>query len=221
MEFTKIFSSLLQYGIGTLWVLLGLTPMTSTCPYQLVSKASEEYQSLSGCTTAVPIENDGGTGTACGHWDEDCFQSELMTGFSTGALEMSRVTVGGLEDIGYEVDYGGADAYDASLMDSSCKCSAFKKLTWRNFGSFGRTRYVGNHLDSGERKLSMRRKLSEAGRQTAVAYGQQHLKEMRKRKESLPESTKFRYIGDKFVSVLYAEEGEIYAVEVWGDERGP
>ena len=206
-----------------MWVLLGLTPNTSSCPYEVNSKASREYQALSGCTTkVVPVETNGRAGTACGHWDETCFKSELMTGFSSGAGEMSRVTVGGLEDIGYVVDYNGADSYSANMMDSSCRCKKkpFKKLTIGDFGYFGNTRFVGkSSRASGQRSLSKRRRLSEGGRETALAYGQSFLKEMRKRKESIPGTGRYKYIGDQFVSVLYAEEGEIYAVEVWGDER--
>ena len=72
-----------------------------------------------------------------------------------------------------------------------------------------------NHASKGHSK---KRKLSEAGRKAAVEYGKKHLDTMRKQKESMSEESRHMYIGDHFVSVLYAEEGDIYEVEVWGDE---
>lgn len=66
------------------------------------------------------LENRGGIGTACGHWEEDSFRtrasSELMTGFFEANLfqPISRVTVAALDEIGgYEVDYCGADIWPA------------------------------------------------------------------------------------------------------------
>jgi hypothetical protein len=56
------------------------------CSYKDGTAASAEYQALSGCTTAVPVETEGDAGTACGHWDEACFLGELMTGFATDGL---------------------------------------------------------------------------------------------------------------------------------------
>ena len=54
----------------------------------------------------------GGPGTRDGHWREEIFANELMTGFlDTGANPLSRVTIGAFEDLGYGVDYERADAY--------------------------------------------------------------------------------------------------------------
>lgn len=47
------------FGIGTLWDLNGLMG-ADMCSYNTGTKASDEYQALSGCTVAVPLENDGG-----------------------------------------------------------------------------------------------------------------------------------------------------------------
>lgn len=77
-----------QFGIGTLWELNGLE---SNCNYITNSLASQRYREISGCTGAVPLEQTGGEGTACAHWDEGCFQSELMTGFTTGGLGTYRI----------------------------------------------------------------------------------------------------------------------------------
>lgn len=65
------------------------------------------------------MENDGGDGTRCGHWEQDNFNStttsELMTGYlrRDKQTSLSTVTVGGLLDIiGYtDVDFSQADPY--------------------------------------------------------------------------------------------------------------
>ena len=115
-------------------------------------------------------------------------------------MKTAFVPSGGLEDIGYRVNYNAADPYSARLMNPSCKCS-------------GRTRNLATKGHSDKRKLS------EAGQQAAVEYGNKHLYAMRKHKESMSEESRQMYMGDQFVSVLYAEEGEIYGVEVWGEEE--
>lgn len=118
-------------GLGTLWTLNNLQTSaeagtaTPPCPYNANTKASAEYQAISGCTNvAVPVEFGGGPGTQCGHWEEDCLLDELMTGFSTGSLPLSRITVASLEDMGYVVNYDAADPYTAADMNPSCVCSS-------------------------------------------------------------------------------------------------
>lgn len=85
-----------------------------TCPL-----ASAEYSAWAPST--LILENSGGQGTACGHWDESAFRtsqsSELMTGFFEANLlqPLSRVTVAAVEDLGgYTVDYCGADIWPAT-----------------------------------------------------------------------------------------------------------
>ena len=82
--------------------------------------ANAEYEQLvSG--NPLKLENSGGQGTACGHWEEGSFQtsqsSELMTGFFEPFLlqPLSLVTVAALDDLGaYQVDYCGADVWPAT-----------------------------------------------------------------------------------------------------------
>ena len=40
-----------------------------------------------------------------------------MTGFATGTLPMSKVTIGTLDDLGYTVNYGASDAFSAADLD--------------------------------------------------------------------------------------------------------
>lgn len=64
-------------------------------------------------TSSPPIETEGGEGTAGGHWDEECFGNELMTGYlesgENASNPLSRITVAALEDIGYGISYDTAD----------------------------------------------------------------------------------------------------------------
>ncbi|HEY0007450.1 MAG TPA: fibronectin type III domain-containing protein, partial [Tepidisphaeraceae bacterium] len=63
----------------------------------------------------VPVEAGGGPGTALGHWRETDFDVEQMTGYAAAGgvfMPISRVSVGALEDMGYNVNYDAADGYD-------------------------------------------------------------------------------------------------------------
>ena len=87
-----------------------------TCP-----KALAEYNAL-GLENTLRLENDGGGGTKCKHWDEDSFaidgSSELMTGgFEAGLYQpISRMTVAALDDLGVygPLNYAAADPYPAT-----------------------------------------------------------------------------------------------------------
>ena len=100
-------------GIGTLWDQFpGLTSgFTGTTPRFLGAKAVAEWNTL-GRTGTVPVEADGGAGTAYAHWDETTFDNELMTGYlNSGANPLSRMTIASLGDLGYHVDVSQADPY--------------------------------------------------------------------------------------------------------------
>jgi subtilisin family serine protease len=104
-------------GFGTLWQQFGLvTGLGGTDPLYVGTNALREYRSLFGvpAATGVPVENQGGAGTAGGHWRESVFDTELMTGFAEPAgtrMPISRITVGAMQDLGYQVNYARADAY--------------------------------------------------------------------------------------------------------------
>ncbi|GEM47842.1 leishmanolysin-related zinc metalloendopeptidase [Deinococcus cellulosilyticus] len=110
-------------GIGTLWNSMISHNGGSDClKASLVSfgglKAKSQYLLL-GKTGNVPVENQYSAGTKCGHWSEALFKNELMTGFvNMGAMPLSKVTVGALEDLGYRVNYNAADAYALPLVSS-------------------------------------------------------------------------------------------------------
>ena len=56
----------------------------------------------------IPVELDGGAGTAYSHWDEETFTSELMTGYIDGDNYLSYMTVASLGDLGYNVVSGAS-----------------------------------------------------------------------------------------------------------------
>jgi hypothetical protein len=207
--------------------------ITTPCNYVSNSRASNEYRTLSGCTTAVPVEQDGGSGTACGHWDETCFKDELMTGFNTGILPLSRMTVATLEDIGYTVSYSNADPYASTNLDASCRCSNIEEVAEDPaegqsmaqlsdiYGAWGLgdKNTVDGTLPADRSLLTVRRKLSDQGRMAAVEYGKQLLSAEQERKATMTgDMGDHSFVGHLFVSVLYLEEGLVYGVEVWADD---
>jgi hypothetical protein len=103
-------------GLGTLWPSLNLVSGAGgPNPVYVGANAVREYNAIFGLTgTSVPVENTGGPGTRDAHWRESTMQTELMTGYASPsgvAMPLSRITVGGLADLGYAVNYGAADLY--------------------------------------------------------------------------------------------------------------
>ncbi len=97
-------------GIGSLWAAFGLKDGAGSAYFG--QYGLEAYHQLGGPGSFVPLETTGGPGTAGVHWSEAVFGNELMTGFISGPNNpLSRVTIGGLRDLGYSVDYGGATPY--------------------------------------------------------------------------------------------------------------
>jgi hypothetical protein len=89
-----------------------------------------EFDAL-GETGNPPVENNGGNGTRCSHWDEDFFDNELMTGFLGGTTSatvnpLSRLTVASLEDLGYEVDLSQGETYAIPNCSPDCDSSTLK-----------------------------------------------------------------------------------------------
>ncbi len=106
-------------GLGTLWdsYFNLLDYDASSCQNSTVityhgSGAVTAWQALGG-SGQVPVEESGGAGTKCGHWREATFGDELMTGWTRSGdrAPLSKVTVGGLADLGYAVDAAAADPY--------------------------------------------------------------------------------------------------------------
>jgi Leishmanolysin len=171
--------------------------MSPTCTYAYDSAATKEYQAMSGCKSSIPIEQGAGAGSNCGHWAESCFLNEVMTTAANSDLPISRLTIAGLEDLGYQVNYDATTAkYAASNMDSSCLCS---------------NRRSGAPI----RRLSgPARQLSAEGQQIAIAYGQGIMAQNRQQNSLIPESEDAIDIGGDIVYVLYQEDDTVYSMIV-------
>lgn len=109
-------------GIGTLWELNGLLADASesggTEPHFTGALAISAFDDVGGASytgAKVPVEDTGGPGTADGHWRESVMDRELMTGYlDVGQNPLSIVTVASLDDQGYTVSTGGADAFSVA-----------------------------------------------------------------------------------------------------------
>lgn len=204
-------------GIGTAWNFTGI--INNEIDYQGengIRVWNEEW----GCTGTPPVEKDFGPGTRASHWDEECLQNELMTGFVDSNMPISALTIASLDDIGYVVDYNAADEYDGS--DTTCCTSSI------------------GYSPSEPSKPP----LSDLGRATAVAYGREVLNERQHhtsifeqpqdenqhhssifeqphdgsphRSSIFAEShdDKLIYVGNRIIVVLIEEDGFIYDVHV-------
>ena len=104
-------------GLGTLWNGTGGAPALLEDPtgsdLRFAGASAVEAAARAGFTApgvAVPVEQEGGEGTAGGHWRERDFRGELMTGWVNSAPNpLSIVTVGALRDLGFQVSETGAD----------------------------------------------------------------------------------------------------------------
>lgn len=128
-------------GFGTLWgdsSLLnpyGQGHLDATTGDYTGSWGVAAYQAEFDTTvTEIPVEGDGGAGTAGGHWDElelgvitqdgAVYQgeAELMTGYITDGAFLSYTSVMSLQDLGYDVDYVDYDpsvyAYEGLDIDN-------------------------------------------------------------------------------------------------------
>lgn len=117
-------------GIGTVWSLKNLLKGAGSSNPTFTGKgAALEFGKLKGVgTTAVPVENTGGPGTADSHWRETVFRNELMTGFVGAAGNpMSRMTVASLADLGYVVDLNAAEPYKLPNLQALAEAGDFGK----------------------------------------------------------------------------------------------
>ncbi|MEM8911649.1 MAG: lamin tail domain-containing protein [Planctomycetota bacterium] len=116
-------------GLGTIWDDLGLLDDDPEDPRFLGEAATAEYNAIFGLAeSSVPVEDDGGPGTALGHWEEDdlrngsslSFGAELMTGFLNAGVvnPISRITIAQFQDIGYEVEFRTADDFLPSAANA-------------------------------------------------------------------------------------------------------
>jgi len=198
-------------GFSTyLWRLEGKIFPSASCVWD-GKNAVREYKAISGCD-AVPltVTNDNTCGA---HWDENCLGTEIMSpklGYDEKFAPVSRVTIGLLEDVGYnKPNYAAADKFgEDDLGDLSWSCK-------------GRRQNREQSSSADEYQGVIHRSLSTEKYEYAVDYGRSIL-EQRKldpgeiaqygHRDGGPEETV--YVGDRMLSVLVQENDEIYSVVV-------
>lgn len=99
-------------GFGSLWNV-GSHALVTADGY-VGAQALAAYQAtVDPNATAIPVETDGGAGTAGSHWDEQALNDELMTGYinddgnpaTNTDNHLSSFSVMSLADLGYHVAY--------------------------------------------------------------------------------------------------------------------
>lgn len=130
-------------GFGTLWDPLtdynigGFQDVyTHATRAYTGANALAEWQTEFGqaAATFVPIEADGGPGTADAHWNEVAggggltgitdplgrdLRDELMTGWLNSPVFLSRMSVAQFADIGYVVDFSNLAAINANINNAA------------------------------------------------------------------------------------------------------
>lgn len=103
-------------GFGSLWNY-GDNPLVFGFPNGELGYTGElglaAYKAVDPSATYIPVEGDGGSGTAGAHWDEETLGNELMTGYinndgnplTTNDNYLSKFSVMSLADLGYHVTY--------------------------------------------------------------------------------------------------------------------
>ena len=97
-------------GFGTLWAVKGLVAANGG----YVGAAGMAAYAAIGGAGPVPVETEGGVGTARLHWSEAVFGAELMTGWIGDESHLSPLTVASLSDLGYGLAPRGVWAVDAA-----------------------------------------------------------------------------------------------------------
>lgn len=100
-------------GFGTGWKSMGLVQDFSGDLRFTGDNATAMYNKLYPLLAGpdllsdfgVPVETDGGTGTAGVHWDDTTFKNEIMTGTLNYTNVVSDMTIAALEDMGYNTIY--------------------------------------------------------------------------------------------------------------------
>lgn len=111
-------------GFGSLWDYNSHKGLVSGAEYT-GAFAVDAYNDLAGNSgaTFIPVETDGGAGTAGAHWDEATLNNELMTGWinwdtnpNTSDNYLSKFSVMALADLGYTVGNYYDYPYDGTLI---------------------------------------------------------------------------------------------------------
>lgn len=100
-------------GVGSIWDRLGLV----TNGLFTGANAVAEYHQMGGTLSGIPVEQDGGSGTAGSHWDEETFHNELMTGYiDAGENYFTAMSSASFADLGYVINANYEALSDAGYV---------------------------------------------------------------------------------------------------------
>ncbi len=100
-------------GFGSIWDRLGLV----TNGLYTGANALEEFLAMGGTGSGIPVEQDGGAGTAGSHWDEETFDNELLTGFiNEGENYFTAMSAASFADLGYTIRTDYANLADPGYV---------------------------------------------------------------------------------------------------------
>jgi hypothetical protein len=89
-------------GFGSVWSYF--PGLVSGGLFNGRNAVTEYHADVLGSSGAIPVEQDGGSGTAGSHWDEETFNVELMTGYiDQPVMYVADMTIASLADLGYEL----------------------------------------------------------------------------------------------------------------------
>ena len=91
-------------GIGSLWDF-GMHDLVSGSQYTGENAVLAYRDAIDDSASSIPVEDEGGSGTAGSHWDEESLGNELMTGYINDSNYLSKFSVMSLADLGYKVNY--------------------------------------------------------------------------------------------------------------------
>jgi hypothetical protein len=136
-------------GIGTLWEANHLVDPNNAV-YNAATNAGKVYGELQGLEVgkAIPLTSGVGVASDIAHWQEEFFQNELMSHEAEApeySMPLSELTIASLEDIGWEVNYGAAEAFP----DRSTLASAPALTTDLSSNNFASDDYSSLALDAG------------------------------------------------------------------------
>jgi hypothetical protein len=120
-------------GIGSMWgnVREGSAGDANNDPRYVGVNGVAGYKRLGGLRSSIPVANTGGGGTENSHWREATFEDELMSGYASGHMPVSIMTVKSLQDLGYTVVESKAEPYSIPLVHKN----AFKTEASSTFGN--------------------------------------------------------------------------------------
>jgi hypothetical protein len=193
-------------GIGTLWK--GNQLHSGSNDNYEGSEAKQAWKDM-GCSGRLPVETDGGSGTAGGHWDEACLDGELMTGYveTTQSMPLSRLTIASLKDMGYGVNLNAADEFGIDrLMNCGSYCPEARR-----------------QLRVGRQAHPLAEKKGQVSEEGHATIWEAAAKEMQKAHAMKPRDLAdgMIYVADQFITVYIEDtDGKVKEETVtWEDTR--